>query len=461
MRKFEEFLAETAAAGVTDSEGSFSLATEQALKKMSGFTLGAPEEWILKVVQAAVIAKSKHLDFRIRRNAIQVDITSNHEWDLEEFAARILNPDSREELLWKELFVGLRSLLISHRYLLSDSQGKWVTWDGREFQSGDEKKALPGGSSLRILVRKKTESFVDYAKDQVARATEVANYQALLNNRAIYAPLQMTLDGRSLSSRDRLAYREAIMRETSEKKGALALLWAQISPDGDVDLSKAPWRPFRDQILSRTYFLSTKPRERQEDDHYFSLRYNFVDTFEAGQHNEPGRWQRKSLESRFSVRLLRWGVVCGSQSFYSALEGEYVLPANLEATDLTGLQLEMSSNLLQNCRESLCELEGLVDTLLDELSAHRGAVNVTLPQWKDAGAIGGGVGGGFTVSAFMHGLALVSALKGGLLLGGLVVPFLSRMERLNSHNRRLLLYQVAEFQSSLKVPTSHWRADEL
>ena len=457
MSKFDEFLANQSSEGVVESEGSFTLATEKALKKMSEFALASSEDWVLKVVQAAVIAEANELAFRIRRDTIQVDVHSDGDWDLDDLELRLLNPDSAEQACWAEIFIALRSILSSHTYVIANAEGNWLTWDGKGFDSGREKNALPPGSRLRIMARKTSENLVEYAKDQVARAREVAAYQSVLEERASYAPLKLTIDGRVLSTKERLAFRDTIMRESSDKKGTIALLWAHIQPGKSIGLAPAPWRPFKDRLLSRSYFLASPAVARKRGDRYFALRYNFLEWGEKQIGSDVPKWKRRSLEGRFSLLFTRWGVIAGRKSFKSVLEGELVTSADQESTDLTGLQIDMNSPLLREASSYLSRLKEPVEQLLGSLEAHRSGLNVELPQLKDLAYISGGIGGGFAVPAFFTGLAFVPALKAGLVIGSIVAPFLSTVERMSGTQRQLLTKQVRDFIPEMNGLTAKWR----
>ena len=64
----DKFLRESSHAGQWDSQGEFQVSVARALTKLAEYALSRPEQWILKMVQAAVAGEARKLEVRQFRN---------------------------------------------------------------------------------------------------------------------------------------------------------------------------------------------------------------------------------------------------------------------------------------------------------------------------------------------------------------------------------------------------------
>lgn len=122
--------------GSFDSSGGFTMLEINALEKLARYTLADKEDWLLKVVQAAVVARSKALDIKILRSTVEVrfDFPGGEEW--EDVARSVVALSQSSGPFAEHLNIALRTLLSHHRFCLLSVHSGALFWDGHEVLAG-------------------------------------------------------------------------------------------------------------------------------------------------------------------------------------------------------------------------------------------------------------------------------------------------------------------------------------
>lgn len=332
MREFEDFLAQESAEGELVSSGEFTLELKHAMKKLAEMALKAEAEWILKVVQAAVILNTGQLDFRIGRRGVQVDL-SGPPVDLQPLKDGLLNPGVQPEPFWAELFVGLRTLLPTSRFLVVSGDGEWVEWNEGDLRPGQEPKVLSPDTALTIVM---------VPKKPLSRR-ETLKYITLLETRALYAPLRLRVDGREIRAREVHAPQLPEFGVGLPRWTAPLLYVHSQKPLSELslgDLTKASGGPLIDPLRSLVPFLSYGlDLAKVPESRHLYLKAEYEDVV----HGKTRR-RRVLKPSPFTLCTTRLGVVCASTERSSLIGGVLQVPRDGARTDLGGLSIEADSD---------------------------------------------------------------------------------------------------------------------
>lgn len=417
MNDFKDFLEQHAYGGQLDSSGHFTLGKEKALEKMAEMALAEPAQWVLKMVQAAVSRSCWGMKFRLGRRVAQVEFFGP-EIDLRQLQDGLLDPSYAPNAFWEEMFVALRTLLFRGQFRLRDSKGDWVAWDGQslhhqaaEPESEPEAKEEGPIPSLSVLVSLMKE------KD---RAIESRDMHTLLADRAVYAPLQLVVDGREIRPEHKFAVREPDFT-VGYPIWTAPLLYAHFQK-GHLEqrlqyLEKAPSRPYSDALRNRAFFLSLGEGESFSAS---SCHLNLQMRFQDSAHNQR-ILRRNIVDNTFSYELTRLGVICYEKSMTMKIGGCLHLPYDEGRSDLSGLNLELPSQHELFLRET----DVLLDELMEQIERHKSRAHFYPPDSKRFATLFTYAG---AAAAMVAGLAtagpavlLKSAGIGGLLGGmGLV-----------------------------------------
>lgn len=349
MNSFNDFMEQEAFGGNLQSEGHFTLKEGEALKKLSEMALKDVDEWVLKMVQAAVAHSCAELSFRIGRRVIQVDFFGEP-LDIAELRDGLTNTKISVSPFWEEAFVGLRTLLFKSEFRVRDSTGNLVAWDGARIHSSS-RKPTPG-PALSIIV----------SLNQAGRPIlGVCSMHKLLCDRAAFAALRLVLDGREIKVEERFAGRGRFGTWTSP------LLFAHY-PAGCLEtelphLKRAKAKPLSDPLRNSDFLLSLgRERALETDSCHLSLEFSY-------RAPTPGDHSRPIVGEVFLVVLTRLGVVCSTRQFRSAIGGALQIPHNEGRTDLSGLKLAETVSLPVN------EISQLLTRVREEVRGHHSVLH--------------------------------------------------------------------------------------
>jgi hypothetical protein len=130
-----QWLQEEKAAGLHESEGSFTLERSKAWEKLGAFQLPFPEAWCLKIVQAAHVHPSASLAVTqtSEENIFEFQGLPPLEWS--ELEPEVFSIDGQNDPFIEHLVVAVRALALQRSRPFSLScEGGVVVWNGQDFQ---------------------------------------------------------------------------------------------------------------------------------------------------------------------------------------------------------------------------------------------------------------------------------------------------------------------------------------
>lgn len=427
--ELDETLEEFAAEGEKDSEGAFTIAAEQAAKKLSEFQLPTPESWILLLVQAANRAQAKQVKVRQSRRQTSVEISGVPRWEWKELVPYLaeLNDDGSFLAKLAVAFRALGARQDGHDFEVTTSAGSKVR---RTQDDWDERSAplLGRWRQSQMLVTfdhldKESKQLGFWDRHQAASEVQVKLLFAL-QEEAMASPVPVIVDGRKvtnvLKEGEVTANRLVITNAIWEEKRLLALF--------PVPGEQFPGVAF--PLLHKPKVIDAK-------------RVHTIDEASRALSPGPEGWaalavlwlcikhhawtgMRKSGHEQRAVRqpwMVHWvtdGVLVGSEDLglRSCLAMDLFLCADGLPTDLSGLRLrvcpERSSRRRKLNRAVYQQLSELVKQTKDGVEV----ASVWSP-WLTAIAAGGvfvgsavTLGGGAAVAATLlsgAGMTLVSS----------------------------------------------------
>ncbi len=292
----EELLSEHHAEGDWDSRGSFTTIASKALSKLASYQLPRTSAWVLKFVQAAVVASCSSLRFESESISSELKVTfeGGDFGSFEQLTDAWTSPVATVSLAQKHLLVGLRAVSISQKRRVNlgwygpDGVRGSVAWTGLELADlRSQPGKQPKFAVLSFIVRPGPDNtnFSGWAK-------EVAELQSF----AVACPIPLYLDGEMLGMfgmEDQVMVRKPILSGFLE----------------DFEGSQGALFPVHDVSEER-----------------YAAAWTLY---------------RHVLQARGVVSWVQYGVVCQEEEFgeRASWQLRLFLPADHLETDLTGLHL--------------------------------------------------------------------------------------------------------------------------
>ena len=201
----DQLLKDASTLGTLDSEGSFTIAGDAALGKLSSFQLPRPSAWILKIIQAAVASRAESLEIRQNKETTDFIFQAPEELSIEELKQALLSPEVHGGPAVEHLAVGLRTVGFGDKRsftLVSESEGirTLLAWDRKQLSESSQRTEAMSHNRLRLLVAFPPEDlgkrFAGLAKSTGRAATE---YLEVARN-AELCPIPLRFDGRRIDS---------------------------------------------------------------------------------------------------------------------------------------------------------------------------------------------------------------------------------------------------------------------
>ena len=190
------FLTQMGVGGSYESSGTFTILEENALEKLSRFTLGEKEEWLLKVVQAAVVAGSRMLDIKLLRSTVEVRFDFAGELECQDIANTVTDLSNQPGAFAAHFNIALRTLFPHHRFRLFSGTNRDLFWDGQRLYRGVDAEGLVDRLTL-VVERRHLQGKSSWFDSAATR--DALNYEQVLKVKACYAPLTLLLDGGEIS----------------------------------------------------------------------------------------------------------------------------------------------------------------------------------------------------------------------------------------------------------------------
>ncbi|MCA9792826.1 MAG: hypothetical protein KC910_13560 [Candidatus Eremiobacteraeota bacterium] len=193
--QLEDFLA-SQRQGVTDSQGVFTLARDEALRKLASFRLPFEGAWALKLVQAAVAGGAGSIE--IRQSSKETIFRFGGKFGLERFESAFFNPEPSGLPALDHLLAGMWAVALGEErpFELSWSgQTQALVWTGSEFL---RRPLAAGETKVRLTISHRPAHLPGLGYLEAAqRNGEVLK---ALTERAYVCPLPLTVDNRRLDT---------------------------------------------------------------------------------------------------------------------------------------------------------------------------------------------------------------------------------------------------------------------
>ncbi|MBS2036276.1 hypothetical protein JST97_14895 [bacterium] len=135
--ELEEFLQTQLQDAQKDSSGSFTLSREKALEKLAAFQLQGAQSWLLKIVQAVVVARAEELVVRQTGTDTEFHFKLEPAWSLEQVEEAFYETEASQNLALDHLKRGLWHISI-HKLrpflLVAPGWNAGLVWTGRELR---------------------------------------------------------------------------------------------------------------------------------------------------------------------------------------------------------------------------------------------------------------------------------------------------------------------------------------
>jgi hypothetical protein len=192
----KDYLAAKTGEGLLAGSQGFTIAVEDALRKLAAFQLPFPEAWILKFVQAVVTSDdSQHLAIALSSKCASIHCAAFKRWTGESVLKALADPTPADDRALRHLVCALRclSLQLKRNFCLRLGEvGQGLSWDGERFTL---MKTLPADSpALRV----------DYPRGKgfgLSSNSDInASLLCLLSAYACTSPIPLSVDGRRLDT---------------------------------------------------------------------------------------------------------------------------------------------------------------------------------------------------------------------------------------------------------------------
>lgn len=363
----------------------------------------AANEWVLKMVQAAVAAGCSQLHFKFNQRTTVVVFTRPDPAELENVANTLFHPERPVSAFAEQLNPGLRSLLRWHRFSLEGHDGTRLEWDGRRLNRSTGLRR----ESLRLLVETPPRGSTG------ERRRGIIDSERLLSRRAVYAPLELFIDGRKVSPETTPANRR-IPGHRRVRSETLLLVYQD---EGGTCAAGTSWRlppnrVFQDRLRSEAPFLSVGGSGGEPSARHFELLVDLDRLRQRSDKTELPGGPDPSPNQLF-LEFSRLGVICETWTLPSPSPAIYHRPVHQAEIDSGGLTLTVSDELGEQTLAELSQLEGSLRNLEDLLLGREPAIDLArreLPAHAVTSAAGPSV-------LTFFGLFLGSAFRGDRVKG--------------------------------------------
>lgn len=400
----DQFIANKSSLGQYDSIGSFTISGEKALEKLAHHTLEEHSQWILKMVQGAVAGAAQRLVIKQLRTGTQIDFHFEQAPDCEDFQRGMLDPNFAACEAVHELIIGLRVLLLKRQLVLEWEHGTALVWNGAQFDLC-ERRGRRITVPFRLFVKNTNIGGVMLSAKKIR--TQILDEIEQLYKRALFAPLEIVVDGQTLNHLKQPPATSNPKRDHSRfSPRNLCAGSFDLNGEGHVQVAPAPLVSangfLKDSFRGETPFVIW-PAQQLSPQGHFALFVSYGTNEEDDQ--EVGFLP---LAETFQFAWTRLGVVCAVRNYpYSGFGGYLQVRGDHLTADLSGLKTRADEEL-ENAHQVFLELTELtLPTLMEEITNHQSRLDK-----KDVmeGVLSLGIAGG--VTGYVAGAALLQLTSG-------------------------------------------------
>lgn len=399
---FQEFLDSKTEIGQFHSASGFTLSAAHAIEKLGQSLLTEPGDWVLKMVQAAVVAKASKLEFKQGRSQLTLTFDLASCECARDLPSTLFNPAGEANPFLTELNMGLRAVLSN--YLMQvlvreDGPLEVWTWNGQGLV--DEKQ-----EDSRVRERTFTIVLKPMNKARIPAADLAEQIQAL-QNRAVFGPVPIWVDGRRLTA-ETILPRSHFQYNQGHSPRNLALIEFTPNEDltsatiGELQELEANW--LDDHFRTPAPFMHWKSQEPASN------------TLALWASHAGRKGREQVLDDRFKLLWTRHGVVCAASAQDRSKMGGYLsLRGDHFRTDISGLNLQVDSGPQEGARKRLALTAPLMRPIAQAVYEHTpGFLREDSKPLARNAALGAMAGGAFVVIGTSLALPLILA---GAVLG--------------------------------------------
>jgi hypothetical protein len=196
------FLSNQTTEGRLDSEGHFTMAREQALRKLAEFQLPFRAAWAVKIIQCAVAHGTD--------SPIRVDLTAGEarfyfeapNLQLDEIEREFYNPEAQGEAALGHLLSALWAVGIREQWafqIATPHDPETLIWDGERLNRVDS-EIRHNCAYLAVSMRTKNAGKLEWVQEIVNSGAQNAEILTTLNRWCYTVPVPLTVDGRRVDS---------------------------------------------------------------------------------------------------------------------------------------------------------------------------------------------------------------------------------------------------------------------
>jgi hypothetical protein len=200
--ELESFLKEQTDVGAPIGEGRFTLAREEALRKIAAFQLAFANAWVLKLVQSAVATRSQapiKVDLASRELRFHFSLSG---LSLDQVEAAFHDPEPSSNLALRHLLSGLWSVGLKEGWPFQLRLGEWeesLVWNGKALSRLPVTRPV-SDAVLTVAFVKQDAGVLNWVKQVSLAGRRNADLSATFQDLCYTCPVPLTVDGRRLDS---------------------------------------------------------------------------------------------------------------------------------------------------------------------------------------------------------------------------------------------------------------------
>ena len=357
--KIYQWVENLANQGTWESEGRFTLDRDKAWEKLSTYQLPFEHAWVLKLVQAAVLAACESLQVKLTGSESSFRFVGQSRWTQDLVTAALFSADSAQDMALVPLAAAVRYLARSADKLLAlrYPDGTTQVWDGEAFHS--ETSPYPVDCfELTVFSARKSGSFWSLGASGLIDAAMIGK---VLSNLAYPCPIPITLDGRPING-----FSNDPNGGATSHTAPVALL--PVNPTLHLPefrfLRDRDWRPEKDELSARLDGeLMTVFGEAMVCGALACFTANIQETVES-----PGFCAQPSY-----LKWVKDGVIIRAEKLESRGSIGLTLLISAEGlrTDLSGLNLSLSNLYEERKRHARARIREKLFALADKDTGRR------------------------------------------------------------------------------------------
>lgn len=365
----DSFLEEASQLGCLDSEGSFTIAGQEAVGKLASFQLPRPSAWILKMVQAAVTSGASELCVKQSADVTTFRFDPTKLVEVDDLQQALLSPDMQAPDFLKHLAIGLRTVGFGDGRAFTMAVGRedrreLFGWDGQQLSRQSHQVETPTAAYIHIGVAFPQENRGRALGGLMRAAGRATDEYGELVKFGQACPIRLTFDGRRLDTLSN--FPEKLVKCTTVplaigccQPGALHDMPSLRIPRG-VHRGQEKWRP-TDRFTDSRLFFFDGGAEQWETQVLSRLCYHFhID-------NHRSKYRSFKFHNIKQPSYCHWvkdGVICQSTTISrtpAAVSLDLFLSAEGLSTDISGLRLRDVADAPARVREALALAPGFMD----------------------------------------------------------------------------------------------------